>query len=635
MVKSRRAVKMAVRVALTGVFASVFVFVGAGSASAHGYVSGNGVVARAAMTANVNRGPVEYEPWSLEAPKGFPAAGPADGQIASAGGKFGGNLDEQSSTRWVKNPVQPGPQQLNWTFTAPHATTEWRYYLTKQGWNQNAPLARSSFELIQTIKHDGSAASNNPSHTVTIPSNRSGYHVMLAVWDIADTPNAFYNVIDLDISGTPPPADTQAPTVPAGLNASATSSTVALSWSQSTDNVGVSGYDVYRNGTRLATTAATNFADTGLTPNTTYSYRVRALDGSGNASAQSQAVSVTTTSTPATDTTAPSVPDGLHSHDVTSNSAQIMWNASTDEVGVTAYEVFRGSTRVATTSSTSFNDTGLAPGTSYAYQVRALDAAGNASAKSSIVSVTTLPSSAPDTQAPSVPTGVRSTAKTASTVSLAWNASTDNFGVTSYEVFRGTTRITTTSSTSFVDTGRAANTSYSYQVRALDAAGNASAKSAAISVTTSATSTPDGQAPSAPGNLVSTAATASSVSLAWSASTDNVGVVRYDIWRGVGTGALSKIGTSSTPAFADINVGEKTTYRYQVRAYDAAGNSSSSSILGVTTPAASSVRVWSPFGDYTEGEIVTHLGNTYRALQDYTGEGDPNWIYADSLWVRL
>src|ERR1700712_1665053 len=102
-------------------------------ALAHGNVGGpeSSVLSRAAWTANTDRGAVQFEPQSLEAPKGFPETGPADGQLASAGGKFGGNLDEQSSTRWAKNRVSTGPLTIGWTLTAAHRTAQWRYYITK------------------------------------------------------------------------------------------------------------------------------------------------------------------------------------------------------------------------------------------------------------------------------------------------------------------------------------------------------------------------------------------------------------------------------------------------------------------------------------------------------------------------
>lgn len=91
-----------------------------------------------------------------------------------------------------------------------------------------------------------------------------------------------------------------------------------------------------------------------------------------------------------------------------------------------------------------------------------------------------------DTQAPTAPTNLRSTGKTSSSVSLAWNASSDNVGVTGYDVYRGSTNVTTVTGTSATVSGLAASTSYSFTVRARDAAGNLSPASSAVSVTTDA-----------------------------------------------------------------------------------------------------------------------------------------------------
>src|SRR5439155_23267160 len=92
-----------------------------------------------------------------------------------------------------------------------------------------------------------------------------------------------------------PPTDTPAPSVPAGLSATATSSSqINLSWSASTDNVAVTGYDVYRGGQPIASTNLTSYSDTGLSPATSYSYTVAAFDKAGNTSAQSSSSSATT-----------------------------------------------------------------------------------------------------------------------------------------------------------------------------------------------------------------------------------------------------------------------------------------------------------------------------------------------------
>lgn len=96
------------------------------------------------------------------------------------------------------------------------------------------------------------------------------------------------------------------------------------------------------------------------------------------------------------------------------------------------------------------------------------------------------PGGGDDTQAPTAPTGVTVTAKTSGSVSLSWTASTDNTGVTGYDVFRGGVKVGSSTITSYTDSGLSASTAYSYTVKAKDAAGNVSAASAALSATTSA-----------------------------------------------------------------------------------------------------------------------------------------------------
>src|SRR5438046_1809455 len=136
-------------------------------------------------------------------------------------------------------------------------------------------------------------------------STNNGSHTLTAVaTDLLGVPwNS--NPVTVTVSNGPPP-DTTPPTVPTGLTASAVSSSqINLAWTASSDNVGVSGYRVYRNGTQIATTSATSFANTGLSPSTTYSYTVAAYDAAGNLSAQSSSASATTPAPP--DTTPPSV----------------------------------------------------------------------------------------------------------------------------------------------------------------------------------------------------------------------------------------------------------------------------------------------------------------------------------------
>jgi chitodextrinase len=184
-----------------------------------------------------------------------------------------------------------------------------------------------------------------------------------------------------------------------------------------------------------------------------------------------------------TDTTPPSVPTGLSASAVSASQINLSWSASTDNVGVAGYHVFRNSVQIATTSGTSYTDSGLAASTTYSYTVNAFDAAGNVSAQSTSVNATTSPA---DTTPPSAPTNLSGTSPSSSQVNLSWGASTDNVGVAGYRVSRNSAQIATTSSLSYSDTGLTASTSYTYSITAFDAAGNVSAPSNSVSVTTQA-----------------------------------------------------------------------------------------------------------------------------------------------------
>lgn len=192
--------------------------------------------------------------------------------------------------------------------------------------------------------------------------------------------------------GTIPDPDTQAPTAPGRPTVSAITATGAkLTWSASSDNVGVTGYTV-RNaaGTTIATATGTTVTLTGLTPSTAYSVTVVARDAAGNASSASPAASFTTAEGSGGDTQAPTAPGTPSASAVAATSATISWRASTDDVGVTGYTVQDAAgTALATSSTTSVTLTGLTASTSYTVRVVARDAAGNVSPASSSVTFRT------------------------------------------------------------------------------------------------------------------------------------------------------------------------------------------------------------------------------------------------------
>lgn len=181
------------------------------------------------------------------------------------------------------------------------------------------------------------------------------------------------------------------PSPPTGVTVTGTTATsVALAWTAPAGPVVVTGYDVYRGATRVGGATGTTFTDTGLTPGTAYTYTVRARDKAGTVSVPSAAVTATTADAPR-DTTAPTTPTGLTAGTTTVSTVPLTWTASTDDVGVTGYEVYRGTARVATTPGTTYTDTGLTAGTAYTYTVLARDAAGNLSPASAAVTATTQP----------------------------------------------------------------------------------------------------------------------------------------------------------------------------------------------------------------------------------------------------
>ncbi|WP_312240230.1 N-acetylglucosamine-binding protein GbpA [Pantoea sp.] len=172
-----------------------------GGALAHGYVEKP--ESRAYMcklNKQMNCGRAQWEPQSIEQTKGFPvAAKPADGQLASAGVSGFEPLDRQSVSEWLKTDIKPGRNEFRWYHTALHATTKWQYFITKQDWDVNKPLTRDSFEAKPFCEIDGKGLTPETvvTHVCDVPQ-RTGYQIIYAVWEIDNTANSFYQVIDVN-----------------------------------------------------------------------------------------------------------------------------------------------------------------------------------------------------------------------------------------------------------------------------------------------------------------------------------------------------------------------------------------------------------------------------------------------------
>jgi chitodextrinase len=267
--------------------------------------------------------------------------------------------------------------------------------------------------------------------------------------------------------------DTQAPSVPEDIKLTSVKQGVMVRWTASKDNVNVWGYEIYRNGKKVGTSKSTSFVDT-FEGDGTFDYTVRAFDRSKNYSHHSQKATITIV-----DSTPPSVPSNIvASRHI--DSIRLSWTASTDNRGVTSYEIYRDGHKIGTTSSTTFTDEGLKPETTYSYTIRAIDGANNASKFSEALTVKTLG----DNVAPSVPGNLKVVSKTSSTVHLSWTASTDNYKVAKYEIYRDNALVGSSETNSFTDKGLTQSITYAYKIRAIDTAGNTSAFTPVIEVET-------------------------------------------------------------------------------------------------------------------------------------------------------
>ena len=369
----------------------------------------------------------------------------------------------------------------------------------------------------------------------------------------------------------------------------------------------------------MASPSAPGASQSGLACATSYTFAVEALDAAGNRS--SRATLTTSTSAcspppPATDTQAPSTPSGLAASNVTQSGLTLSWNASTDNVQVTGYDLYRNGTKVASPSAPGASQSGLACATSYTFAVEALDAAGNRSSRATLTTSTSACSTPPppptDTQPPSTPTGLGVSSATRTSASLSWNPSTDNVAVAGYRSYRNSVYQSTTTQPPTTVSGLSCGTAYTFEVEAFDAPGNASNRAAVIGSTLAC---PDTQAPSAPAGVLASSRTANSIALTWSPSTDNVGVTGYGLYRG---GSLVGTGTTTTGIFAGLTC--NTNYTLAVDAVDAAGNRSAPSTVMVSTTACPDTTPPStPTGVAASNVSQTGLTLSWNASTDNVG----------------
>ncbi|MDC1161958.1 GEVED domain-containing protein [Tenacibaculum sp.] len=424
-------------------------------------------------------------------------------------------------------------------------------------YNDNDFLSKEE-SVLAIIGKGGTANLGVYTASVTPPANavvstnlrmrvRAGYTVEL---DPCGTDTGIGEVEDYTVTvGGSGSTDTQAPTVPSNLTTSnITSSGLVLNWTASTDNVGVTGYDVYRANTILGTAIGTTYNVTGLTANTSYTFSVRAKDAAGNQSATSATVNATTTGTTnpsptyceskstrtsgefiskvvigTINNTSTRGTNGYQDH--TSKSTNLVKNSSStiaitpDWAGTSTYDegyavwidynqdgdfadsgekVFtkvKSKDNPATGSFTVPNTATL--GNTRMRIIMEYNVVPDNSCDTSVnygevedYTVNITGGGTVDTQAPTAPSNLSASGVAQTSLTLNWGAATDNVGVTGYDVYRSNTKLITVTGTTYNVTGLTASTGYTFSVKAKDAAGNESVASNVINVTTTGTTTP-------------------------------------------------------------------------------------------------------------------------------------------------
>ena len=512
----------------------------------------------------------------------------------------GGNVTPNPTTSPTVNPTTSPTTSPTTNPTAP--TSVKVYYSTSNGWTKTNIHYRIDAGTWTVVPGETMTAACEGwvSKEINLQGGKSLEAVFNNggdVWDYNGGINQNYQftspiaaVKDGVVSTTDPcetPAtakDTQAPSVVSGVKATRASATSAtLTWKPATDNVGVTAYVITRTGgtgtvTKAIHSGNLSYVSTGMKAGTAYRFIIRARDAAGNVS---EGVTINYKDLTSTDKVAPSVPTSLKATSKNTTTA-VSWTASTDNVGVVAYDVVRVGTEgtyTRTISATAVNDALLSANTNYTYSIRAIDAAGNKSAYAK-VSVKT-GAAAKDTTAPTVPGGLKAVSASNTSAQISWSASTDLSGIKHYVVVRTGDGKTTTleiEGLSFTDTKLTKGTKYTYKVAAVDKAGNKSAYSASQSVSPGVIvkdSTP-------PSKITDLKATVSgqTVTVTWAASTDDVKVTGYDVVRSGGEGIVSRQVTTT-------KVSEKlvanTNYIYRVRARDAAGNVTGYASVAVKT----------------------------------------------------
>jgi len=533
---------------------------------------------------------------------------------------------------------------LSWTASTDEGTGVAKYEIQRK-------TNTTFYETVHYVEapdqsHEPATAWTDPS-----PPNADSIWYRVRAIDWKDNVSDWSNEAIVQTSGD----DTNPPSVPTGVTASAIDAhTIRVSWNASTDPEGhLKGYKVYRTDVGFIVEVSSDnlsYADTGLTANTTYTYRVSSIDTAGNESALSASASATTPQ--GGSGIKPNTPQNLHVSGTTTTSITLAWDPPEDNGATISYyriyeypsfiSDFSDATVVGTSYTTTFTHSGLQPTSSHYYSVTAVSSDNLESYPTPKVTGTT------SSEKPSTPTNLTAEEVTSDSVTLSWNPSTPTSGHTidHYNVWKATstnpfggysyTLEGTSTGTSYQITGLDADTSYYFTVSAVDDSGNESDK--VNPPLTVHTLEEDNIPPSTPQNFKGVVLSPTAIKLTWDPSTDNEGgsgLKGYILYR-------DDVKITDPPIteteYTDSDLEQLTTYHYKLYAVDNQGNQSDPAELSITTTSEGGTTLYCAqvASDDTWFTMVSviNVGDTDNPVQfQLIGEdGTPGSVYTlDSL----
>lgn len=415
------------------------------------------------------------------------------------------------------------------------------------------------------------------------------------------------------------------PSTPPWVDSEYSNNTSAyIYWGASTDDVAVTGYEVSLNGVVVFPNQSATWAAVPWSYNcaNTYVFSVRARDADSNFSGSASFVIAASCS----DTTPPTIPTGLSVTSISASTATVSWNASTDNAAVLRYELsVNGSTYLVTHPTTSRSISGLSCGGTYPVSVRARDVNNNLSSAAN--SSFSTPACPPPSPIPTTPPWVDSEYSTSTFAHIYWGPSTDDVGVTGYEVsLNGVVAFANqVERWALVPWSYNCANTYVFSVRARDASANFSGSASFVLPASCSDSTP----PTMPTGLGATSITTSSATLSWNLSTDNVAVDRYELT----VNGITHTITHPTVSKSITGLSCGTTYPITVRARDTSYNWSAIASASFSTPTCAppdTTPPTAPSGFTTTTTSSTSVTVTWNASLDVGGLSGYG-VYLNSL----